>query len=121
LAATITRQWRDATGTPLEYVGGADLGASGAGEFAANTVAVYSPDRPHVLAHGDPALSPWIERADLDRRGIVLIWEGFDALPENLKAAFPRAELQPPLVLPRLTLPGRKPATVSYAFVRPRP
>jgi 4-amino-4-deoxy-L-arabinose transferase-like glycosyltransferase len=121
LAATITRQWRDATGTPLAYVGGAELGASGAGEFAADTVAVYSPDRPHVLAHGDLALSPWIDRADLDRRGIVLLWEGTDALPENLKAAFPRAALQPPLVLPRQTLAGRKPATVSYAFVRPRP
>ena len=121
LAATITRQWRDATGTPLAYVGGAELGASGAGEFAPDTVAVYSPDRPHVLAHGDLALSPWIDRADLDRRGIVLLWEGPDALPENLKAAFPRAELQPPLVLPRLTLAGRKPATVSYAFVRPQP
>jgi hypothetical protein len=66
-------------------------------------------------------LSPWIDRADLDRRGIVLLWEGPDALPANLKAAFPHAELQPPLVLPRLTLAGRKPATVSVAFVRPQP
>jgi hypothetical protein len=121
LAATITRQWHDATGTPLGYVGGAEFGPSGAGEFAANNVAVYSPDRPHVLAHGDFALSPWIDRADLDRRGIVLLWEGLDGLPENLKAAFPRAELQPPLVLPRQTLAGRKPATVSYAWVRPQP
>jgi hypothetical protein len=121
LAQTVTRQWRDATGTPLDYVGGADFGSSGAGEFAANTVAVYSPDRPHVLVHGDFALSPWIDRADLERRGIVLLWEGFDGLPEDLKAAFPRAELQPPLTLPRQTLVGRKPATVNSAWVRPRP
>jgi 4-amino-4-deoxy-L-arabinose transferase-like glycosyltransferase len=120
LAATITQQWHDATGAPLVYVGGADFGSTGAGEFAANNVAVYSTDRPHVLVHGDFALSPWIDRADLDRRGIVLLWEGLDALPENLKAAFPRAELQPPLVLPRQTLAGRKPATVSYAWVRPQ-
>jgi hypothetical protein len=121
LAQTVTRQWRDATGTPLGYVGGADFGSSGAGEFAANTVAVYSPDRPHVLVHGDFALSPWIDRADLERRGIVLLWEGFDGLPADLKAAFPRAELQPPLTLPRQTLAGRKPATVNIAWVRPRP
>jgi hypothetical protein len=121
LADTITRQWRAATGTPLEYVGGADFGSSGAGEFAANTVAVYSPDRPHVLVHGDPALSPWIDRADLDRRGIVLLWEGFEGLPADLEATFPRAELQPPLTLPRQTLYPRQPATVNYALVRPRP
>ena len=121
LAETITRQWRDTTGTPLRYVGGAGFESSGAGEFAANNVAVYSPDRPRVLAHGDPALSPWIDRADLDRSGIVLLWEGFDGLPEGLKATFPHIELQPPLVLPRQTLEGRKPATVNYALVRPRP
>jgi 4-amino-4-deoxy-L-arabinose transferase-like glycosyltransferase len=121
LADTITRQWRAATGTPLDYVGGVDFGSSGAGEFAANTVAVYSPDRPHVLVHGDPALSPWIDRADLDRRGIVLLWEGFEGLPADIKATFPRAELQPPLTLPRQTLYPRTPATVNFALVRPRP
>jgi hypothetical protein len=121
LADTITRQWRAATGTPLDYVGGVDFGSSGAGEFAANTVAVYSPDRPHVLVHGDPALSPWIDRADLERRGIVLLWEGFEGLPADIKATFPRAELQPPLTLPRQTLYPRTPATVNFALVRPRP
>jgi 4-amino-4-deoxy-L-arabinose transferase-like glycosyltransferase len=121
LADTITRQWRATTGTPLDYVGGVDFGSSGAGEFAANTVAVYSPDRPHVLVHGDSALSPWIDRADLERRGIVLLWEGFEGLPADIQATFPRAELQPPLSLPRQTLYPRKPATVNYALVRPRP
>jgi hypothetical protein len=122
LAQTITRQWRDVTGTPLAYVGGAEFGPSGIGEFAPNTVAVYSPDRPHVVAHGESRLSPWIDPADLDRRGVVLIWEGQAThdLPENLKAAFPRAELKPPLTLPRRTLYPRNPATVNYAFVRPR-
>ena len=94
-----------------------DFGSSGAGEFAANTVAVYSPDRPHVLVHGDPALSPWIDRADLDRRGIVLLWEGFEGLPADIKATFPRAELQPPLTLPRQTLYPRTPATVNFALL----
>jgi 4-amino-4-deoxy-L-arabinose transferase-like glycosyltransferase len=122
LAQTITRQWRDATGMPLFYVGGAEFGPSGVGEFAPNTVAVYSPDRPHVVAHGERRLSPWIDPADLDRRGVVLIWEGpaTPGLPENLKAAFPRAELQPPLTLQRQTLHRRSPAVVNYAFVPPR-
>jgi 4-amino-4-deoxy-L-arabinose transferase-like glycosyltransferase len=123
LADTVTRQWHDLTGTPLVYVGGADFLGSGAGEFAANTVAVYSPDRPHVIVHGIPALSPWIDPSDLGRRGAVLLWEGGDPdeLPANLKATFPRAQLQPPLTLPRQTLYPRSPSTVHYAIVLPQP
>ena len=96
----------------------------GAGEFAANNVAVYSPDRPHVIVHGDPRLSPWIDMADVERRGAVLVWQprpGETGLPANLRATFPRAELQPPLVLPRQTLHPRSPVVVVYAFVWPNP
>jgi hypothetical protein len=120
LAEAVTRQWREMTGMPLAYVGGADIVSSGAGEFAANTVAVYSPDRPHVVVHGEPALSPWIDPADLARRGAVLLWEGPGEMLANLKATFPRAELQPPLTLPRHTLYPRSPATVNYAIVPPQ-
>jgi hypothetical protein len=123
LAETITRQWRERTGSPLRYVSGAEVG-TGPGEFPANNVAVYSPDRPHVIVHGNPALSPWIDMADVERRGAVLVWEaapGADGLPENLRRAFPRAELQPPLALPRQTLHRVSPAIVHYAFVSPRP
>jgi hypothetical protein len=124
LAQTITREWREATGTPLTYVGGADFGPSGTGEFTANLVAVYSPDHPHVVVHGDLKLSPWVDPADLDRRGAVFVWEPLDpaqGLPDNIKATFPRAELQPPLVLPRQTLYPRRPAIVNHAIMRPRP
>jgi hypothetical protein len=121
LAETITRQWRETTGMPLAYVGGADFVSSGAGEFSANLVAVYSPDHPHVVAHGVPALSPWIDPADLGRRGAVLLWEGPNETPANLKATFPRAQLQPPLTLPRQTLYPRSPVTVNYAIVPPQP
>jgi hypothetical protein len=123
LAETITRRWREQTGSPLRYVGGAEVG-TGPGEFAANTVAVYSPDRPHVIVHGNPELSPWSDMAVGERRGAVLVWEprpGDTRLPENLRATFPRAELQPPLALPRQTLRTVTPAIVHYAFVPPRP
>jgi hypothetical protein len=123
LAETITRQWRQRTGAPLRYVGGAEVG-TGPGEFAANNIAVYSPDRPHVIVHGNPALSPWIDMADVERRGAVLAWEAppaDNALPENLRLTFPRAELQPPLVLPRRTLFAVAPAVIHYAVVPPRP
>jgi hypothetical protein len=136
LAETVTRQWREKTGTPLAYVGGARVivqarggprEALGAGQFAANNVAVYSPDRPHVIVNGELRLSPWIDPADLDRRGAVLIWQPPDnkaGMPENIRRAFPRAELQPPLFLPRRTLfrtSQESKDLVHYAFVPPRP
>ncbi|MFL5028248.1 MAG: glycosyltransferase family 39 protein [Xanthobacteraceae bacterium] len=123
VAETITRQWREKTGAPLRYVGGAEVG-TGPGEFAANNIAVYSPDRPHVIVHGNPHLSPWIDMADVERRGAVLAWEappGANSLPENIRGTFPRAELQPPLVLPRRTLFPVSPAVIHYAVVPPRP
>ncbi len=133
LADTIARQWRERTGTPLTYVGGAividnargfprELRASG--QFAANNVAVYSPDRPHVIVNGELKLSPWIDAADLERRGAVLLWQPAEhqkELPENIRRAFPRAELQPPLTVPRHTLYPRPPELVYYAIVPPRP
>jgi 4-amino-4-deoxy-L-arabinose transferase-like glycosyltransferase len=121
LADTVTRQWRAATGTPLVYVAGADFPSSGAGEFAANTVAVYSDDHPHVVVHGELAFSPWVDPADLVRRGAVLIWEGVGSLPPNLRATFPAAELQPPLTLPRQTLYPRRPAVINWAIAPPHP
>jgi hypothetical protein len=131
LAETITKQWRERTGTPLRYVGGAKIGreidgvfvnlSPGRGEFSANNVAVYSPDRPHVIVHGDLALSPWIDRDDLDRSGAVLVWDDKHKLPQNLREAFPTAELQEPLILERYTLRSRMPVTVNYAIVPPRP
>jgi hypothetical protein len=133
LADTITRQWRERTGTPLAYVGGAIVvddgprgprALPGAGQFTANNVAVYSSDRPRVIVNGELKLSPWIDPADLARRGAVLLWQppkDDGQLPENIKRAFPQAELQPPLTIPRRTLVPRRGELVYYAFVPPRP
>jgi Dolichyl-phosphate-mannose-protein mannosyltransferase len=121
LAELITREWRQRTGQPLVYVGGAEVG-SGPGEFAANNVAVYSPDHPHVIVHGNMAYSPWIDPTDFEHRGGVLVWAATDsALPANVRAAYPRAELQPPLVLPRQTIYPRSPAIIHYAVLPPQP
>jgi hypothetical protein len=116
LAETVTRAWREKFGTPLTYVGG--------GEFATNNVAVYSPDRPHVIVHADPGLSPWVDRDDLKKRGAVLVWEDGQADAATLarwQATYPNLELQPPLILPRQTLRPTRPARVYVAFVPPRP
>lgn len=115
MAALVTDRWHAAFGTALVYVTGT--------EFEANNMAVYSPDRPHVLVHADPALSPWIDMADLKRRGAVLVWSPTSGgiSPQELLARFPTADVQKPLVLPRHTLYPRSPVTVFYAFLKPQP
>ncbi len=120
MAEVVTRRWHEATGTPLRYVVGAPF-AGGSGEFAANNLAVYSPDHPHVMVHGDPELSPWIDLADFDRHGGVLIWQGPPDTPAVLKARFPRAGIPVRLVLPQTTLAANSPAVVHYAILPPRP
>jgi hypothetical protein len=114
MADIISRDWRQKTGKPVPYVGGT--------EFAANNVSVYSQDRPHVVPHGEPKLSPWITRDDLRRKGIVLVWERNLApnMPENMRANFPEAEFQANLDVPRYTWRKRPPVSVGYAFVWPK-
>ncbi len=114
LAEIITREWRQATGSPLVYVGG--------GEFSANNVAVYSPDRPHVVVMGDPKLSPWVDVDDLRRRGLVLVWVGDnEARLRQWLDTFPNMQLRPPFVLQRQTSAQVRPVNIHYAIVPPRP
>jgi hypothetical protein len=108
----VTAAWHAKYGTPLTYVAGA--------EFPVNNLAVYSPDRPHVVVHGRPSLSPWIDMNDLRRRGAVIAWEGEPNGPEaeQWRATFPGMELQPPLELPRQTWFRVK---LVYAILPPSP
>ena len=44
------KAWREKYGTPLRYVGGRRV--------RRQQLAVYSPDRPHVIVHGRPQSAP---------------------------------------------------------------
>jgi 4-amino-4-deoxy-L-arabinose transferase-like glycosyltransferase len=114
MADALTRAWREKTGAPLVYVVGT--------EFAANTTAVYSPDRPHVIPHGELKFAPWVDRDDVRRRGVLLVWEEYgEALVPGWRQSFPGAEIEPPLLLPRQTLRAVRPVRIGYAIVPPRP
>ena len=119
LAETVTQRWRDKFATALPYVGG--------GEFATNNIAVYSPDRPHVIVHAELDLSPWIDPDDLRRRGAVLVWEDgqVDAAGlARMRSVYPGLDVQEPLTLQRQTFVARghlAPVRVHVAFVPPRP
>ena len=117
IAAQMTRLWHEKTGTALPYVAGT--------EFAANNVAVYSPDRPRVVVHGRPQISPWIDMEDLRKRGVIVIWES--GLPmahvEEWRKTF-GAQGEPTVVeFPRQTR-GRArsvdPVRIAYWIVPPR-
>jgi Dolichyl-phosphate-mannose-protein mannosyltransferase len=115
MADAITRAWHEKYGTPIIYAGGT--------EFAVNNLAVYSPDRPHLLPHGNPKLAPWVDMRDLARRGAVLVWEEdhLRAALDNWRATFGQVEVQPVLVLARKAWRPVAPVRVLYAFVPPRP
>jgi hypothetical protein len=115
-AAAITNAWHDRFGVPLAYVCGS--------EFDANTVAVYSPDRPHVMVHCDPKLSPWIDIGDVRRRGVAVAFDKTLVDPANLdqwRASFGAFEIGPPMVLRRQTWHPVQPVEMFYGFVAPRP
>jgi 4-amino-4-deoxy-L-arabinose transferase-like glycosyltransferase len=115
MAEAITHAWHERYGTPLVYASGT--------EFAVNNLAVYSPDRPHVLPHGDPKLAPWVDMHDLVRRGAVVVWEEghLRARQEEWRATFGALDIQPTLVLARQTWHKVAPTRIVYAFVPPRP
>ena len=115
IAEQLTREWRDKTGKQLAYVAGT--------EFAVNNVAVYSSDRPHVVVHGRPQISPWIDMNDLRRRGALILWE--EGLPgahvDEWRARF-GAQGEPSLrEFPRQTPRPAAPARIRYWIVPPSP
>jgi 4-amino-4-deoxy-L-arabinose transferase-like glycosyltransferase len=65
LAQAVVADWKSVTACPLKYVVGPG--------FAAGLVSVYSGQYPVVLEDGDYRKSPWVDRADLERSGAVLI------------------------------------------------
>lgn len=114
MAQTLTRAFREKTGQPLVYVAGTEL--------AANSTAVYSPDRPHVIPYGELKFAPWADADDVRRRGVLLVWEDYgEALVAGWRQTFPGVEVQPPLVLERQTRRSVHPIRIHYAIVPPRP
>lgn len=111
LANRMTEIWREKTGMPLAYVAGT--------EFAANNVAVYSPDRPHVIVHGRPAISPWIDMNDVKKHGAIVIWEAGlpSAYVDEWRKTF-GAEGDPVIIeLPRQH--GGRPVRIAYWVIPP--
>jgi hypothetical protein len=111
LGAEISTRFRAATGEPLAYVIGS--------MWLGGNISRYSAERPRTLIDGRPERAPWIDLADLRRRGAVVIWSDGDRtkVPPNYASLAPDAEVQPPLTLPMRW--GNGGMTFGWAIARP--
>jgi hypothetical protein len=114
LAAIVTDTWHRETGQPLAYVVG-DFWLGG-------NVIFFSSDRPHLFHDANLLFSPWIDLADVRRRGAVLLFppelDGAEELA-LMRSLFPAADRLPPLVLRVRTPRGERTWQVEWALVRP--
>jgi 4-amino-4-deoxy-L-arabinose transferase-like glycosyltransferase len=111
LGAEISTRFRAATGAPLAYVIGS--------MWLGGNISRYSPERPRTLIDGKSERAPWIDLADLKRRGAVVVWSDGDRgqVPPNYAALAAGAEVQPPLTLPMRW--GNGEMTFGWAIVPP--
>jgi 4-amino-4-deoxy-L-arabinose transferase-like glycosyltransferase len=112
LAAELAGRFRAATGEPLAYVVGS--------MWDGGNVEHYAAEHPRVLIDGAPRRAPWIDLADLRRRGAVVLWTSGDpaAIPEAYREIAAGAEVEPPFALPfRL---GHRTLMVGWAVLRPQ-
>ncbi len=94
LGAEISTRFRAATGAPLAYVIGS--------MWLGGNISRYSVERPRTLIDAKPERAPWIDLADLERRGAVVVWTDGDrnTVPEPYARFAAGAQVQPPLTLP---------------------
>lgn len=113
IAADIAEAWRAATGRPLAYAIGP--------MWLAGNVAAFAPERPRAFVDADARAHPWIDVADVERQGGVIVYwaDRPDAQPPQMPEFLRGAEAQPPLVRGLIGRPGDT-VSVGYAILRPR-
>jgi len=111
LGAELTERFHAATGKKLAYVIGS--------MWDGGNLAHYSPDQPEVLVDGLPRRAPWIDLADLRRKGAVVVWTDSDParMPTELATVAGTVEIGAPLTLPMRRGSGE--VHVGWAILRP--
>jgi 4-amino-4-deoxy-L-arabinose transferase-like glycosyltransferase len=111
LADAITKRWHERVDSPLAYVVGRK-------RTAAN-VSFFSADHPLVVT--DATETPWIDVAQLWRRGAVVVWDperdGDDTTA--LLQHYPDMEIQSPILLRWNGTATMQPLRIMWAIVYP--
>ncbi|WP_417695378.1 glycosyltransferase family 39 protein [Roseibium sp.] len=112
IATYLETEWRTQMQTPLSYVAG-DM-------WATANITAYADSRPHMFYLHDTLLSPWIDLADVQQKGLMLVWRGDNPqLPDNLADLYPTLQQQGHH---SFASPGGgkiPPVTVNWAIVPP--
>jgi Dolichyl-phosphate-mannose-protein mannosyltransferase len=113
IASELSRRYRAATGQPIAYVIGS--------MWDGGNVAHYAESQPRVLIDGETRRAPWINLADLKRRGALIIWTTGDlhAIPPQLRTVAADAAVQTPILFKDLR--GRNFANVGWAILQATP
>jgi 4-amino-4-deoxy-L-arabinose transferase-like glycosyltransferase len=101
------------TGQPLMVVTG--------DRRLASLVALSAPSRPHLYI--DEATTPWMNQADIDAHGAVVIWPAVDtpgAPPPTIAARFPDLIPEVPHVFERLLQGFGPPVRIGWGVIRSR-
>jgi hypothetical protein len=112
MARELSERYRAVTGQPIAYVIG--------GMWDGGLIEHYGPSHPRVLIDGEPARAPWIDMADLNARGALVVWIAGDptVMPPRLRKFAADAAMQPPLRLDYLRGGGGH--TVGWAILLPK-
>jgi Dolichyl-phosphate-mannose-protein mannosyltransferase len=114
LAGAVTQRFEAVTGRAPVYII--------ASMWDGGNVAHYSDlhPQPRVLIDGLPRRAPWIDLADVRKRGAVVVWtEGdLNSLPASFAAVAAGAEVGAPFTLPFRS--GEKVLHVGWAVLRPQ-
>lgn len=93
----LTAAWQKETGKPLAYVMGDD--------FELGSVILCSDGNVAAWRLGDPHFAPWIDEADVRRRGAILLWvSDFPELPLYYDRFKDVAQVQPTITIRRKIL-----------------
>src|SRR5262249_50883238 len=111
LGRDIDARFRAAMGTAPIYVIGT--------MWDGGNVEHYAPSHPRNLVDGEPPRAPWIDLADLARKGAVVVWTDSDPtkLPARFAVVAANAEVQLAFKLPYRRGPGE--VTVGWAILKP--